>query len=67
MSPPDTNTEKQAKQHKPALGAIWLGLGLVALLFAAYVIYMIVSGEDPEGADTQIVPGVNSESSVATE
>ncbi|SDX96963.1 hypothetical protein [Citreimonas salinaria] len=61
MSPPDTNTEKQAKRHKPALGGMWLGLAFVALLFIGYVVYEIVSGEEPEGAETQIQPGVDTE------
>lgn len=61
MSPPDTNTKEQAKRHKPVLGGLWLILGVIALLFIGYVIYEIAKGDQPEGADTQVQTGVDTE------
>lgn len=62
MSAPDTNTEKQAKAHRGPLRAgimfplLW-GVGLLLI----FVVVMVLRGSDPEGADTQVVPGVGTE------
>lgn len=54
MSAPDTNLEKQKRRHKGPLGGMKLVLGLVALLFAAFVIWSFAASDGPEGAETQV-------------
>lgn len=51
MSAPDTNTEKQEREHKPSLlgirGAmIWGALCIVGLIF-----YVVMNGDDPTADD----------------
>lgn len=54
MSAPDTNLEKQKRRHKGPLGGMKLVLGLVALLFAAFLIWTVAASDGPEGAETQV-------------
>ena len=46
MSAPDTNVEKEAKRHKPALGGIAVSLGVVALLIAGFGLYAMSNWDD---------------------
>ena len=54
MSAPDTNTEKQAEKHKASLGGMALAVGAGVLLLILLIAFVILGGDDPEGADTQI-------------
>lgn len=55
MSAPDTNTEKQAEKHKAPLRMgimfpiLW-GVGLLVV----FVLFMVFSGDSPEGADEAV-------------
>lgn len=54
MSAPDTNTEKQAKRHRPSLIGMAIAV-LVALgLLFVYSIYVADQGNTPEGAAEQV-------------
>lgn len=46
MSAPDTNVEREAKRHKPALGGIGFSLIVVALLVAVFGLYAISGWDD---------------------
>ena len=50
MSAPDTNLEKQKKQHKPALTGIRLVVIFAALLLIALVSWMFIQTDGREGA-----------------
>ncbi|EAR52615.1 hypothetical protein OG2516_05888 [Oceanicola granulosus HTCC2516] len=54
MSAPDTDVEKQAKRHRPALGGMAIVLLFVALITIAFSFWIFAQGESPEGAETQI-------------
>ena len=54
MSAPDTNTEKQADRHKPALGGIKFALIWGVGLLVVFIIAMILMGDDPVGSDEQV-------------
>ena len=54
MSAPDTNTEKQAEKHKAPLGGMAIAVGGAVLLLILLIIFLIFSGNDPEGANTQV-------------
>ncbi|TNF20760.1 MAG: hypothetical protein EP318_09705 [Rhodobacteraceae bacterium] len=54
MSAPDTNLEKQKRRHKGPLAGIKLGLAVVALLFAGFLVWTFAQSDGPEGAETQI-------------
>ena len=47
MSAPDTNIERQKKRHGFPLKGIALVLGFVAILFAAYMMFLAERGESP--------------------
>lgn len=55
MSAPDTDTEKQAEKHKAPLrmGIVFPILWGVGLL-AVFVLFIVFSGDSPEGADEQV-------------
>ena len=44
MSAPDTNIEKQKQKHKPALSGLKISVGVVALLFVAFIIWTVAKG-----------------------
>lgn len=59
MSAPDTNIEKQKREHRAPLWGMWAGLGLVAVLFLAWMGYVVGNGDTPgaegEGLDAPAV------------
>jgi hypothetical protein len=61
MSPPDTNLETEKKRHKPALRGIGFSILWGFVLLAIFIVWIILSGDEPEGADTQVQPGVGTE------
>ncbi len=64
MSAPDTNVEKQAKRHRPALFGLIGAVGLAAILFLVFLAWISLSGDAPEGADVQI-NGITGEAEVS--
>lgn len=54
MSAPDTNTEKQEDRHKAPLGGMALAVIFAGVLLIGLVIFLIVGGNTPEGADVQV-------------
>ena len=54
MSAPDTNTEKQQDRHRAPLGGMALAVIFAVVLLIGLVMFLILGGDDPEGADTQI-------------
>lgn len=62
MSAPDTNTEKQEKAHKAPLRiGILLPLAFVAIIAVVTFFAVTLGGQAPEGAETQVEPGVGTE------
>lgn len=56
MSSPDTNTEKQTREHRGPLAGIALSLICVGLLFIAYMVWTadeIGEGDEPEISVTE--------------
>lgn len=49
MSAPDTNLEKQKRNHRGPLSGIWLSLIAVAVLFVGWLLWYAVS---PDSDDT---------------
>ena len=43
MSAPDTNVEKQKKNHRTPLMGIWLSLIIAAVLFVGWILWYVVS------------------------
>ena len=54
MSAPQTNVEKQAKQHKGPMVGISLALVFAAVLLFLFMAFVVDRGGEPEGAETQI-------------
>ena len=54
MSAPDTNTEKQAEKHKASLGGMAVAVGAGVVLLILLIAFVILGGDDPEGADAQV-------------
>ncbi len=54
MSAPDTNTQKQAVQHRGPLRGMALVVAFALILLVALVFFVSSRGGAPEGADTQI-------------
>lgn len=54
MSAPDTNIEKQAKNHKGPLAGIAIGLVFAGILLFGLITWVVSQGGTPEGADVQI-------------
>ncbi|WP_305969589.1 MULTISPECIES: hypothetical protein [unclassified Mameliella] len=54
MSPPDTDIERQTRRHRPALTGIGTAGAVAALLLAGLLVYITMSADAPEGAETQI-------------
>lgn len=44
MSAPDTDVPTQKKRHRPPLLGMWLGLGLVAILFVGWLFMTVGAG-----------------------
>ena len=61
MSAPDTNVDKQEKQHKPSLLGIKGVLIFAFTLLVLFVGYVFLQGDNPEGAAVQVEPGVGTE------
>lgn len=61
MSASDTDLERQARRHRPALIGIAAALGLAGLLFLGYVTLLSERGDTPQGAETQIDGGYGTE------
>ena len=51
MSAPDTNVEKQERQHKPSLLGIRGVLVIVALLTIGLVFYLAINSSGPDDRD----------------
>lgn len=66
MSAPDTNTEKQKERHKPALFGIGFSMIWGLVLLALLVIFVILWGDDPDGADA-VVDGRTGEVEAVTD
>ncbi|WGW03274.1 hypothetical protein [Tropicibacter oceani] len=58
MSAPDTNLSTQEKRHKPALSVLRLSMAMVGLLLLLFVGWLVLSADAPQGAETQVQPGV---------
>ncbi len=54
MSAPDTNTERQKRRHRPALMGIGTAGAVAVVLLAGLLVYITVTADAPEGAETQI-------------
>lgn len=54
MSAPDTNTEKQEKKHKGQLGGIAFSVFWGVLLLIGLIVFVILSGDEPVGADERV-------------
>lgn len=54
MSAPDTNVEKQAKNHKGPLTGMAGVLIFAGVLLIALIVWITANGNTPEGAATQI-------------
>ena len=61
MSAPDTDLEKQQRRHRPALAGMGLAVILAAVLLALFVGWLFVGTDGPEGAATQVEPGLGAE------
>lgn len=58
MSAPDTNIEKQERQHRPALSGMAIAAGFAALLFVGWVLMVFFGGDDPGETNAErTVPG----------
>ncbi len=54
MSAPDTNVERQAHNHRPALSGITIAVLFAAILSVGLVAWVVYQGGEPEGAALQI-------------
>lgn len=54
MSAPNTNLERQKRNHKGPIGGITLALVAVAILFAIYFIWNFAASDGVEGSDAVI-------------
>ena len=54
MSAPDTNVERQATRHKPAMLAIVASILFAGILFAIFTGYVATDATTPVGADQQV-------------
>lgn len=54
MSAPNTNIEKQAKNHKGPLGGIKAVLFFAGVLLVGFIVWTVANGNDPKGAAVQI-------------
>ena len=67
MSAPETNIEKQARRHLGALGGI-AAVGVFALvLLTGFYVLTAFDGQDPEGAEVQVQPGLGTEAGPGAE
>lgn len=55
MSAPDTNIDTQTSNHAGPLAGIGIVLGIVGLGFLGYVSYAFLAGEEPQGAEVQVI------------
>ncbi len=56
MSAPNTNIERQKRNHWGPLSGMSLGIIVVAVLFVAYLAYNFAAGDGVEGA-TEVIDG----------
>lgn len=61
MSAPKTNIETQARRHSVALGGIAAVCAFALVLLGGFYVWTTFNGEDPEGAEVQIQPGIGPE------
>ena len=63
MSAPETNIHKQEKRHAGPLTGMRVLLIIVGIMLLGWVGWVVIQGQDPQGAETQIevVPGVGAE------
>lgn len=54
MSAPDTDTEKQARQHRGPLTGMFMAVIFAGLLLVGLVVYLFARGGTPEGAAVQV-------------
>ena len=54
MSAPDTNVEKQQKQHRPAILGIKAAVAFALTLLAVLIVWTFVQGQEIEPSETQI-------------
>tara|TARA_R110002020_G_scaffold58546_1_gene160466 strand:+ start:555 stop:830 length:276 start_codon:yes stop_codon:yes gene_type:complete len=66
MSAPDTNVEKQERNHKPALLGIKGVLIVVALLAIAAIFYTSISRSESGAQDVPVAPAATTEQSSVT-
>ncbi|SDX38540.1 hypothetical protein [Litoreibacter albidus] len=67
MSAPDTNVDKQAREHKAPLVGIAGVLTFAGALLVALIIWVVSMGGEPEGADVQVDGRTGQASVVETE
>ena len=48
MSAPDTNVEKQKKDHRTPLTGIWLSMIVAAVLFLGWILWYVMSPDTVE-------------------
>lgn len=61
MSANDTNTEDEAKRHKPALLGIGGSIVWGAVLLVGLIVWITYNGNTPEEEGAQVEPGVGLE------
>ena len=61
MSAPQTNVEKQSKRHRPALVGIGAAAAFGVAILVALMVWAFATGDEPEGAELQVEPGVGVE------
>ncbi len=61
MSANDTDPQEEEKKHKPAMNAIRLSIFAGVAILVVVVGTAFMRGGAPEGAETQIEPGVGTE------
>ncbi len=54
MSAPDTDVEKQKKEHKPALIAIRAAMIFAGILLLGLIVWTFAQGDEPETPETRI-------------
>ncbi|MBV0914055.1 hypothetical protein [Anianabacter salinae] len=54
MSAPKTDIEKQERRHKGPLVGIAVAVSVALLLLLALTAYVVMTGNEPDGADTLI-------------
>lgn len=54
MSAPNTDLEKQEKQHKGPLGGMAIGLIFAGLLLVGLIVWTVARGNDPDTAARQV-------------